>query len=870
MGLFRKGKWRGEMEGGLSMEESHSMEVEHFGKGGSSQKKGAPKKGLFSRFRREKAWIFRGVLLSLVFAAILSCFYGIFRSRAEKYEENPLESAENITWLFQNSYLLYRDLRNAQSEETLDYRDVYLETQEKYEWILDESTRQRYMNLLPDIESDDDSEEEPEGGFSDTSSKENLEGSLPDQEKINSLIAQGLIEDEELERYKSGEYVYDLSWDECNMLEQDIRKMDSYFSELEEYFADLNSSYDYIIEDNITGKYMTNMSLEDRNRGDEEQYFRLSFQFDEAGNVRVGDDVCGKDVSGIRKLANEAVRVNAIQNQMGEDMNAFAQYGKIKAPVDCTVTFAVSAKEWESRIENSRGIYVGRQGGGQAYTPTQYYNFSTDAYMDSGLAGILMLCMLGLALAGMFLPMPEGHRPWKEERICAVSLEFLVCVVGCLTACANLAISMIVYVASGRAGGVFSEYLGIDLYRAKELAMALNIVALTLFAFGYWYVGICARALRDLGLRRYIRQRSLIYRFFPFMKGKAVEAYEKMAHMDLTKNANKTIIKILVVNAVILFLISCLWVGSFPVVLVYSVVLYFILRKYVSELQKRYRILLKAVDEIAQGNLNVSIPEDLGIFEPFREQVFKIQDGLQKAVEAEVKSQRMKVELVTNMSHDLKTPLTAIITYINLLKEKDITPQQQKEYLDTLERKSLRLKSLIEDLFEFSKASSQNVTLNIMDVDIMNLVKQVAFEMSDKIGEAGLDVRMNLSEEKVILPLDSQKTYRIYENLFGNIAKYALPGTRVYVNGFRIGDIVIITLKNISAQEITVDSSELTERFVRGDASRNTEGSGLGLAIAKSFMELQGGELMLEVDGDLFKATTTWHMPQPDNLPGIL
>ena len=138
--------------------------------------------------------------------------------------------------------------------------------------------------------------------------------------------------------------------------------------------------------------------------------------------------------------------------------------------------------------------------------------------------------------------------------------------------------------------------------------------------------------------------------------------------------------------------------------------------------------------------------------------------------------------------------------------------------------------------------------------------------MSDKLGEAGLDVRMNLTEEKVILPLDSQKTYRIYENLFGNIAKYALPGTRVYVNGFRIGDTVIITLKNISAQEITVDSSELTERFVRGDASRNTEGSGLGLAIAKSFMELQGGELALEVDGDLFKVTTTWHMPQADAL----
>lgn len=370
--------------------------------------------------------------------------------------------------------------------------------------------------------------------------------------------------------------------------------------------------------------------------------------------------------------------------------------------------------------------------------------------------------------------------------------------------------------------------------------MILNGAVLTLFFSACWHMGLCARALPGLGIREYIRQRSVVYRFFPFVKRKVVEFYDSMAHMDLTKNANRTIIKLLLVNAVILFLISCFWIGGFAITLVYSIVLYFILRKYISELQKRYQILLKAVDEIAEGKLNVTIQEDLGVFEPFREQVFKIQEGLQKAVDAEVKSQRMKVELVTNMSHDLKTPLTAIITYVNLLKEKDITEEQRREYLATLENRSLRLKSLIEDLFEFSKANSHNITLNIMDVDIMNLVKQVAFEMSDKIGAANLDVRMNLTDEKVILPLDSQKTYRIYENLFGNIAKYALPGTRVYVNGFRIDDTIVITLKNISAQEITVDSSELTERFVRGDASCNTEGSGLGLAIAKSFMELQG------------------------------
>ena len=224
----------------------------------------------------------------------------------------------------------------------------------------------------------------------------------------------------------------------------------------------------------------------------------------------------------------------------------------------------------------------------------------------------------------------------------------------------------------------------------------------------------------------------------------------------------------------------------------------------------------------------------------------------------EMKSQRMKAELLTNVSHDLKTPLTAIITYVDLLKNENLTDEQRKEYLDTLERKSLRLKVLIEELFEVSKANSGNITLNLMEIDIISLIKQVAFEMSDKLESAKLDVRLNLPNQKILSNLDGQKTYRIYENLFGNIAKYALPGTRVYVDAVISEDEVTIILKNITAEEIQVNASELAERFVRGDSSRNTEGSGLGLAIAKSFTELQGGNLTIEVDGDLFKVSTCW------------
>lgn len=822
-------------------------------------------KGRFRRLRREKPWIFRGAAVSIACAMIFTGFYGVFRARAEKYQDGPMEDTYNIAWLYQSCYMLYRDLCNAKGEENADYKDIYLEMKEGYEWLLDDQKLSEYRNLLSLMP-----ESLGTGGYADQGEmspdwlREAVSRGVLTEETLKGYEDMGLLSEGWQEMLEEGGSRYDLTEYDCDHFVNELAMLQSFFLSLENTFRDLNVSYDYIIEDHSTGKYVTNMSEEDRRREPEQQYFLLSFRFDSAGNVALGDTICGRDVSQIRKSANEVTRDNQnLTMLMREQLEFFPRYGKLRQPMDCTVTFAVSKEAWETKKDN---FYVGKvmaAGSSYSYGTYLYRSYGADAYWDSGLGTIVIFSILSVALLGCFLPLLRGTKPWKEEKICAVSFEILFCFGVGLCAVMEYIISMIAWVASGEAGGVFTDYIG-DGDFASFLVMVFNLSVLSAYFFCGWYLGVCARALRELGLKEYVRQRSLVYRFFPFVKGKTVKAYESVAHMDLTENANRTIIKLLAVNAVILFGISCLWVGGFAITLVYSLVLYVILRKYISELQKRYRILLKAVDEIAEGHLNVTINEDLGVFEPFREQVFKIQDGLQKAVDMEVKSQRMKVELVTNMSHDLKTPLTAIITYINLLKEEGTTEDQRREYLATLERKSLRLKSLIEDLFEFSKASSQNVTLNIMDVDIMNLVKQVAFEMSDKLGEAGLDVRMNLTEEKVILPLDSQKTYRIYENLFGNIAKYALPGTRVYVNGFRIDDTVVITLKNISAQEITVDSSELTERFVRGDASRNTEGSGLGLAIAKSFTELQAGQLELDVDGDLFKVTTTWHIVAPD------
>lgn len=293
-----------------------------------------------------------------------------------------------------------------------------------------------------------------------------------------------------------------------------------------------------------------------------------------------------------------------------------------------------------------------------------------------------------------------------------------------------------------------------------------------------------------------------------------------MRHIDFSEKSNKTILKIVVVNFLILMALMCMWMFGIVGLVGYSIGLFYLLKRQYDRVKGDYQVLMKATNRIAEGDLDTEITEDIGVFEPFKAELTQIQTGFKKAVEEEVKSQRMKTELITNVSHDLKTPLTAITTYIELLKKEDLTEEERKSYIETLEKKSLRLKVLIEDLFEVSKASTNNITLNLMDVDVVNLMKQVSIEHEDKFKAMGLTLRWKVPDKKVILKLDNQKTYRIFENLFVNIQKYAMPDSRVYINVEEAGDNVVIILRNMSAVELNVQGEELTERFVRGDASR--------------------------------------------------
>ena len=782
-------------------------------------------------------WLIIGLIVSLAASGIFTACYGIFERRAEsrrneQHIEDPLETSNTITYLYQNCYLLYRDLYNKEHQTSLSYVELYMQPTEGNEWLNDDRKR-------------------AEVAYGDTE-----ELTIPEGADSENYAARGIL------AAQTGEY------------------LEEHFNTLENSFGQLNNLYDYRIRDTQTGEILSNLA--DTDIVAEEQSFYLTFVFDAYGNdATLGNTVIGSDTTTLRKTAAEVIRncglTRMVDTNMGSEISAgHNTMFQLEMPKNCEITFCISRQAAQSLGQNGQYIYYDQD----MNNVSVYFSMGEQyaSYYLSGCQQMFLILALLVFLLALVLPGLGEERAWEQVVLLKLPVEAIVVIlVGIAGIGSEQVVGLVSWVRSGHALSTILRGNSAQIQMVTTiLTYALNVLAVAALFFIAWCLGVSLRAMRVQGAGAYLKQHSLCYLLVPLWKklwrgmkkgfsigrDKMVDVYHDAEHFDVTKDAKKLILRIVLWNALILVIVCSLPLGGVTIAVIYSVVLYFVLRRYVSKLQKKYGLLLKATNEIAQGNLNVTIEEDLGVFEPFKPQIYRIEEGFRNAVAEEVKSQRMKSELITNVSHDLKTPLTAIITYVKLLQEPGVTQEQQKEYLETLDRKSLRLKALIEDLFEVSKANSQNITLDIRDVDIVSMVKQVEFEMEDKLADAGLDVRMSLPEEKVIVPLDSQKTFRIFENLFGNIAKYALSGTRVYVNGFTAKDEVTIILKNITAQELSASGEELTERFVRGDASRNTEGSGLGLAIAKSFTEIQGGKFRIELDGDLFKVVLIWKVKQ--------
>lgn len=638
---------------------------------------------------------------------------------------------------------------------------------------------------------------------------------------------------------------YNVSKEVMNDFEESakIQYLDEYFSE---DVDDANIAY--YVKDGSNGKiYATNEDLSnyqtDKALQDKYRLF-IEVKIDDLGNI---SDVCfdskQKDIYGENDIALRNQDYIYQSNVYNEYLDVMMEYTiQNEIPKNRTYIFAVNE---DIVVDVTSFIY------GAVYN---YDGFGT--YFVYLLPNIFIALFI-VVLWMVFYPVRiiKECPPYRVLKDIKAEIVMFICfwMIG-------LGFMGLALMVTGSCNGVFLNGF-IDVgwgIEAQWLLLFINIFVWVLAIYFVMYMIFMLKYIFHKGLIKYLKENTIV----AWCYYKMLSLVHNMMEFDLESNRNRTIFKILGVNFIGILLLGILVTiitgFSLSNIIVfsifYTIALFFVIKKEYDKIGNDYDKLLKATRKLSDGDFNIDMNENLGIFNSLRDEFTDIKNGFEKAVKEEVKSQRMKTELISNVSHDLKTPLTSIITYVDLLKRDELSEEERKQYVETLDRNALRLKNLIEDLFEVSKANSGNVNLNLVDVDVVALIKQAQFECLDKLMEAGLDMRMSFSQDKMICRLDSSKTYRIFENLFINISKYALPHTRVYVDAQMVEDSILINFKNISANEISFDAEEITERFVQGDKSRNSGGSGLGLAIAKSFTQLQGGSFKIEVDGDLFKA----------------
>ena len=380
--------------------------------------------------------------------------------------------------------------------------------------------------------------------------------------------------------------------------------------------------------------------------------------------------------------------------------------------------------------------------------------------------------------------------------------------------------------------------------------LATLVLAITIMAFGLFIIYLACILFFETVVKRLkthtFLKTTIIYWLY-------IKIKELLDEVKITKRFILYFIIFIIAN---LICFAIMWSDGFPGIIL-SIILYAVVYGLISKRLKSYVKIEKAINDLYQGNTDIELEENEFVKEMknMASQINDIAGGLSNAIDEKLKSERLKTELITNVSHDIKTPLTSIINYVDLLKKEGMDGEKAKEYLDILDSKSQRLKKLTEDLVEASKASSGAIKLNMEKLNVNELIKQVSGEFEDKFKARKLEEIITFPEKVLYIKADSRYMYRILENMYSNISKYAMEGTRVYTDIIEKDGRIVIQLKNVSKQKLNISVDELMQRFVRGEASRNTEGSGLGLSIARSLTELQEGNFNIYLDGDLFKVT---------------
>ncbi|MBM6807845.1 sensor histidine kinase [Faecalicoccus pleomorphus] len=583
------------------------------------------------------------------------------------------------------------------------------------------------------------------------------------------------------------------------------------------YLLDNDENFAYRIE--WKDQVLSNHFTEDTNSKNALFYGELTY--DENGNLKQSGNM---DVTEFSFLS--LYNFYTLNGIVSELMNDPDQDVKLNPPTNLKVTLFIP-KEMKA--------------GGLVYT---------SVYNDSvWVPFVLLAFVISAFIIGVYLFLVSWKTLAKTQLLKTIlswKAEFNIFFFGTLTI---LIASICIYIM----GVTINDILlpAMVRYGLPAAGVWVNVINFSLFFLSLFFIGI------DIYYVKY----SLCSGFVRFLKedtwigNRIVELYagiKDLSNYDLDQKIKNLILKGVLLNTALMFLCALFWGWLF--VLIYGVVSYIFLLHQAQRIVKEYDKLLVRLDRIAQGDFKVDEQYQTSILPSLQEKLDTVQEDFEEAVKERVRSQNLRTELITNVSHDLKTPLTGIKNYLELLNDPQLSTEDKEEYLVRLNQYTDRLSKLIEDLFEVSKANSGNINLETQNVDIVSLVEQVVVENETMLEKKGLSSVIRKPQEPIICLLDGNKTVRIFENLLSNVAKYALENTRVFVTIEKNQDQVDITIQNISKTPLDFDPQDITERFVQADQSRHEEGSGLGLAIVKSFCEIQNGSFTVQLDGDVFKA----------------
>lgn len=470
---------------------------------------------------------------------------------------------------------------------------------------------------------------------------------------------------------------------------------------------------------------------------------------------------------------------------------------------------------------------------GEFYVYSLLYNFVNSTYQDA--LNVILISGILLIVACVYIIMSIGHKAGQKEiytsAIDKIPYEIIAFVTMILIIIYIYVLKISISIIDNMSGStriidtsiMWSIFMGVIIYITLAICGVTTIRRIKAHIF--W-------------------KNTILYKFFKFTLGGLFTNFSETVKLAVEYGG-------FILASVILTIIA---INSPIFILVLLAFWYYIFKKILNHINQMSKVREK-IKNMYNGDIKIPLNEDelYGELKLVARELNDISGGLSNAIEEATKSERLKTELITNVSHDIKTPLTSIINYVDLMKQEKIENPKVQEYLDVLDNKSQRLKKLTEDLIEASKASSGNIKLTMEKLNVKELIKQVGGEFEDRFNKKGLQIIESLPDEEVLIEADSRYMYRVMENIYMNISKYALENSRVYIDATKTKGKVQIILKNISQDKLNITVDELMQRFVRGDVSRTTEGSGLGISIAKSLTELQNGKFDIYLDGDLFK-----------------